>query len=152
MKAAMKVAGLVPRSLAGRLLLAASAAVLVAVVLAGLGNLGRAIANYRGFSPSSFRIAALFEPVPEHPAGIHPSAVIAPEAVIDPSAHVGPFASIGARSHVGAGAVIGPGCVIGEDCVVEPGSVVSQDVADGQRVAGNPARPSRPNPEPAQPA
>ena len=31
------------------------------VVLAGLGNLGRAIANYRGFTPSSFRIAALFD-------------------------------------------------------------------------------------------
>jgi redox-sensing transcriptional repressor len=31
------------------------------VVLAGLGNLGRAIANYRGFSPSSFRITALFD-------------------------------------------------------------------------------------------
>ncbi|AXA84367.1 UDP-3-O-(3-hydroxymyristoyl)glucosamine N-acyltransferase [Lysobacter oculi] len=68
------------------------------------------------------RIAALFEPVPEYPPGIHPSAVIAPEAVIDPGAHVGPFVSIGARSHVGAGAVIGPGCVIGEDCVVGAGS------------------------------
>jgi redox-sensing transcriptional repressor len=31
------------------------------VVLAGLGNLGRAIANYRGFTPSSFQIAALFD-------------------------------------------------------------------------------------------
>jgi redox-sensing transcriptional repressor len=36
------------------------------VVLAGLGNLGRAIANYRGFSPSSFRIAALFDRNPTH--------------------------------------------------------------------------------------
>ena len=36
------------------------------VVLAGLGNLGRAIANYRGFSPSSFRIAALFDRNPAH--------------------------------------------------------------------------------------
>lgn len=31
------------------------------VVLAGLGNLGHAIANYRGFAPSSFNIAALFD-------------------------------------------------------------------------------------------
>ena len=31
------------------------------VALAGLGNLGRAIANYRGFTPSSFTIAALFD-------------------------------------------------------------------------------------------
>jgi redox-sensing transcriptional repressor len=36
------------------------------VVLAGLGNLGRAIANYRGFSPSSFRISALFDRNPAH--------------------------------------------------------------------------------------
>ena len=68
------------------------------------------------------RIAALFEPVAEQPAGIHPCAVIAADAVIDPSAHIGPFVSIGARSHVGAGAVIGPGCVIGDDCVVGAGS------------------------------
>ncbi|MGI8975702.1 MAG: redox-sensing transcriptional repressor Rex [Thermomicrobiales bacterium] len=31
------------------------------VALVGLGNLGRAIAHYRGFSPSSFTIAALFD-------------------------------------------------------------------------------------------
>ncbi len=36
------------------------------VALAGLGNLGRAIANYRGFSPSSFQIAALFDRNPVH--------------------------------------------------------------------------------------
>lgn len=36
------------------------------VALAGLGNLGRAIANYRGFSPSSFNIAALFDRNPHH--------------------------------------------------------------------------------------
>jgi len=31
------------------------------VALVGLGNLGRAIANYRGFTPSSFTIAAVFD-------------------------------------------------------------------------------------------
>ncbi|RMH91137.1 UDP-3-O-(3-hydroxymyristoyl)glucosamine N-acyltransferase [Lysobacter pythonis] len=67
------------------------------------------------------RIAALFEPAPTYPPGIHPSAAVAPEAVVDPSAHIGPFVSIGARSHIGAGAAIGPGCVIGEDCVVGAG-------------------------------
>jgi redox-sensing transcriptional repressor len=36
------------------------------VALAGLGNLGRAIANYRGFAPSSFTIAALFDRNPAH--------------------------------------------------------------------------------------
>lgn len=47
---------------------------------------------------------------------------------------------IGARSVIGARAVIMPGVTIGENCVVDPGSVVSRDVADGQRVIGNPAR------------
>lgn len=36
------------------------------VALAGLGNLGRAIANYRGFSPSSFNIAAMFDRNPDN--------------------------------------------------------------------------------------
>lgn len=36
------------------------------VALAGLGNLGRAIANYRGFAPSSFTITALFDRNPAH--------------------------------------------------------------------------------------
>jgi redox-sensing transcriptional repressor len=36
------------------------------VALAGFGNLGRAIAHYRGFVPSSFRIAAIFDRNPEH--------------------------------------------------------------------------------------
>ncbi|MFC5568492.1 UDP-3-O-(3-hydroxymyristoyl)glucosamine N-acyltransferase [Lysobacter yangpyeongensis] len=68
------------------------------------------------------RMAALFEPMPEYPAGIHATADIAADAHVDPGAHVGAFVSIGARSRIEAGAVIGPGCVIGEDCVVGAGS------------------------------
>jgi len=96
------------------------------------------------------------------------SAWIAPTASIDRTypvgieigdrAWIGPYAMIlahdmsrgvylntriGARSAIGARAVIMPGVTIGEGCVIEPGSVVSQDVSDGQRVAGNPARPWR---------
>ncbi len=66
-------------------------------------------------------IAALFEPVAESAAGVHPSAVIDPQAEIDPSASIGPLCSVGAHSRIGAGAVLGPGCVIGESCVVGPG-------------------------------
>jgi len=36
------------------------------VALAGYGNLGRAIAHYRGFVPSSFTIAAIFDHNQEH--------------------------------------------------------------------------------------
>lgn len=35
------------------------------VALAGFGSLGHAIAHYRGFGPSSFRIAAIFDRNPE---------------------------------------------------------------------------------------
>jgi len=68
------------------------------------------------------KISALYEPVPERPAGIHASAVIDPTAEIAPDVHIGPFVSIGARSRIGAGCVIGTGCVIGEDCSVGDGT------------------------------
>jgi UDP-3-O-[3-hydroxymyristoyl] glucosamine N-acyltransferase len=67
------------------------------------------------------RIAARFEPRPERPPGLHPSAVVDPSAEVDPTAHVGPFVVIGARSRIGAGAVIGAHSAIGEDCLVGPG-------------------------------
>ncbi|QWP74652.1 UDP-3-O-(3-hydroxymyristoyl)glucosamine N-acyltransferase [Lysobacter sp. K5869] len=67
------------------------------------------------------KMSALFEPKPERPAGIHPSAAIDPSAEVSPLAHVGPFVSIGARSRIEAGAMLGPGCVIGDDCIVGEG-------------------------------
>ena len=110
-------------------------------------------------------------------ARIARSAWIAPSASIDrtypagieiaDSVWIGPYAMvlahdmsrgmyletrIGARSVIGARAVIMPGVTIGEDCVVEPGSVVAQDVAHGQRVAGNPARPWRSGVKPTPPS
>lgn len=41
---------------------------------------------------------------------------------------------------IGSGAVILPGITIGENAIVGAGSVVLQDVPDGQRVVGNPAK------------
>lgn len=70
------------------------------------------------------RMAALFEPRPQHATGVHPTAVVDPSAVVADDAHVGPLVSIGARSRIEAGAMIGPGCVIGEDCVVGAASVL----------------------------
>ncbi|WP_240096958.1 UDP-3-O-(3-hydroxymyristoyl)glucosamine N-acyltransferase [Thermomonas flagellata] len=67
------------------------------------------------------RIAALFEPRPARPPGIHPSAVVDPSAQVDPSAHVGAHVAVGARSRIGPGCVVGPGCVIGEDCELGEG-------------------------------
>lgn len=67
------------------------------------------------------RIAALFEPQPARPPGVHPSAVVSPDAKIDASAHIGPFVFVAAGASIGAGAVIGAHCSIGEDCQVGPG-------------------------------
>ena len=48
------------------------------VALAGLGNLGRAIAHYRGFGPSSFNIVALFDHNPEHVGQVIAGMVVQP--------------------------------------------------------------------------
>jgi acetyltransferase-like isoleucine patch superfamily enzyme len=92
-----------------------------------------------------------------HPAGIEigDRVWIGPYAMVlahDMSRGVYLETRIGARSTIGARAIVMPGVTIGEDCVIEPGSVVSQDVADGERVAGNPARPQKATSEPAPPA
>jgi acetyltransferase-like isoleucine patch superfamily enzyme len=44
---------------------------------------------------------------------------------------------------IGAGAVILPGLTIGEQAMVGAGAVVTRDVASGETVVGNPARPLR---------
>ena len=70
------------------------------------------------------RMSALFEPVSERPAGVHPTAVVDPTAIIDPTAHLGPHVVVGARSTIGAGAMLGPGCIVGDDCSIGEGSVL----------------------------
>ncbi len=81
------------------------------------------------------KIAALFESVPAHAPGIHPTAVVDPDAVVYPGASVGPLVCIGARSTVAAGAFVGPGCVIGEDCSVGEGSTLVARVTLVTRVS-----------------
>jgi maltose O-acetyltransferase len=51
---------------------------------------------------------------------------------------------IGRDVWIGGGAIILPGVTIGDGALVGAGSVVTRDVAPGQTVAGNPARPPRP--------
>jgi maltose O-acetyltransferase len=48
---------------------------------------------------------------------------------------------IGSDVWIGGGAIILPGVTIGDGAVIGAGSVVTRNVAAGQTVAGNPARP-----------
>ena len=82
----------------------------------------------------------------EH-AIINSGAVIEHECAIGVNTHIAPGAVLGGRVCVGANTLIGigaavlPGVVIGSGSVVGAGSAVIEDVADGERVAGTPARP-----------
>jgi UDP-2-acetamido-3-amino-2,3-dideoxy-glucuronate N-acetyltransferase len=51
--------------------------------------------------------------------------------------------NIGSRVSIGSGATILGGVTIGEGAVIGAGTVVTKDVASGETVAGNPARPLR---------
>ena len=68
------------------------------------------------------KLAALFDPSPAHPPGVHPSAVVDPSATVAPGAGVGALAWIGPRARIAEGAWIGPGCMVGDDCEVGEGS------------------------------
>ena len=48
------------------------------------------------------------------------------------------------RAALGSGSIILGGLRIGSEAIVGAGAVVSRDVAPGETVAGNPARPTRP--------
>jgi UDP-3-O-[3-hydroxymyristoyl] glucosamine N-acyltransferase len=58
---------------------------------------------------------ALFFPEPEHPAGIHTSAIIAASAKIDSTAHIGPHCVVGENARIGARSVLQGGNHIGAD-------------------------------------
>lgn len=86
------------------------------------------------------KVLPLFFPEPQHPAGIHPSAVIAPSAQVDPGAHVGPHCVIGEQTRIGPGVVlqggnhVGANCTIGEASHLFPNVVVYSNTQIGQRV------------------
>ena len=50
---------------------------------------------------------------------------------------------IGANVWIGGGAIIVPGVTVGDDAIIGAGAIVTRDVARGETVAGNPARPVR---------
>lgn len=78
---------------------------------------------------------------------INSGAIIEHESRIEDYVHIAPGAIlcgnvvVGEGSLVGAGAVILPGIQLGKGCIIGAGAVVAAAVPDGQRWAGNPARP-----------
>ncbi|PKM45123.1 MAG: UDP-3-O-(3-hydroxymyristoyl)glucosamine N-acyltransferase [Gammaproteobacteria bacterium HGW-Gammaproteobacteria-1] len=75
------------------------------------------------------KVAALFAPLPDAAAGVHPSAVVAATAHIDASASIGPHCVVGADCRIGAGAVIGPGCVLEHDVSIGAGTRLVANVS-----------------------
>ncbi|RMD49402.1 MAG: UDP-3-O-(3-hydroxymyristoyl)glucosamine N-acyltransferase [Alphaproteobacteria bacterium] len=79
-------------------------------------------------------VTGLFEPGPEVPEGIDPSAVIAPDAEIGPGARIGPLVVIGPGVRIGAGAVIGAHVSIGAGSRIGPEARLGAGVRIGPRV------------------
>ncbi len=80
---------------------------------------------------------------------VNTGATVEHECVIGAHCHVAPGAilcgnvRVGEQTHVGAGATVIQGVRIGARCTVAAGAVVLADVAEGETVAGVPARQAR---------
>jgi UDP-3-O-[3-hydroxymyristoyl] glucosamine N-acyltransferase len=124
-----------------------------AVILAENDAAATAIPRIVCDNPYSYfaKVSAFLNPLPEFPAGIHPSAVIGEGASISPAAYIGPHVTIGEGASVGADSVIMSGCsigarasigentrmyprvvvyhdcVVGHNCIVHSGVVIGAD-------------------------
>ncbi len=107
---------------------------------AGLDLPGRNVIRVGNPRLAFAQLLALFHPVAQPPAGIHPSAVVASDAEVDPTASVSAFCFIGAGARIGARAVlhpyvhVGSGVRIGADSLLHPGAIVRERVSLGARV------------------
>jgi UDP-3-O-[3-hydroxymyristoyl] glucosamine N-acyltransferase len=85
-------------------------------------------------------LLTLFEVMPRHHVGIHPSAVVEPTASVDPTASIGPLCYVGAYAVIGPNAILLPQVTVmanahvGEGCLLHPGVRVGERVIIGKRV------------------
>ncbi len=76
---------------------------------------------------------------PQHPDGIHPTAVISDDVVLGAEVDVAANAYIGERAHIGSntviypGAYVGPDCELGPDCILYPNAVLREGTILGAR-------------------
>lgn len=97
-----------------------ASAVIVPPSFASLTALPKIIhANAYGYYA---RVAALLNPAPMRPLGVHASAVV--HSVLPPSARIGEQVVVGTNVRFGENVTIYPGCVIGDDVEIGDDSVL----------------------------
>jgi UDP-3-O-[3-hydroxymyristoyl] glucosamine N-acyltransferase len=75
-----------------------------------------------------------------HPAGIHPTAVVAPGAELAEGVGIGPLAVVEEGARIGPGTVlhahayVGPHAAVGSECILYPHAVVGERCVLGDRV------------------
>lgn len=79
---------------------------------------------YLGFA----RCAAMLNPPPPDPRGVHPQAMVADGASVHADAYVDVGAIIQRGARIDARAIIGPGCVVGEGVIVGEGTRLGANV------------------------
>lgn len=73
-------------------------------------------------------------PKPQHPVGIHESAVVAEDARIGKNVSIQANVEVGPRAVIGDGVVLCPGVFVGADCVIGDGSLLYPNVTVMDRV------------------
>lgn len=77
---------------------------------------------------------------------INTGAIIEHDCTIGTNTHIGPGAilsggvTVGSDTLIGSGAIALPGVTIGSNCVIGAGAVVTNDLSDGSRAVGVPAK------------
>jgi len=73
-------------------------------------------------------IAERLYPQEEHPAGVHPTAVLGEGVALGDGVSIGPYAVIGRRTRLGARVQVGPGVVVGDDVEIGDDAVLDPHV------------------------